>query len=140
MTTTLPDTPHSGPATEPLALKLTEGLGPNATEFDKYAFLADFDITRSTCGGRAGRYASEVTQRAYMVWADRRREIERLREAEASFHMEYRLKCDVENKAQAQEIERLRAALRTAISTLERDGDEWNICEHLRAALGPNAK
>lgn len=33
------------------------------------------DITRSTCGGRAGRYASEVTQRAYMVWVDQQREI-----------------------------------------------------------------
>lgn len=38
------------------------------------------------------------------------------------------------------EIERLRKALTTSIATLERDGDEWGICEHLRAALTPNAK
>ena len=38
------------------------------------------------------------------------------------------------------DVERLRAALKTAISTLERDGDEWNICEHLRAALGTNGQ
>ena len=42
------------------------------------------------------------------------------------------------SRLQGQEIERLRAGLRTAINTLERDGDEWNICEHLREALGPN--
>lgn len=29
----------------------------------------------------------------------------------------------------------LREALCTAIATLERDGDEWQICDHLRAAL-----
>lgn len=50
-------------------------------DFDQYAFLADFDITRSSCGPSAGRYASELTQRAYMVWADQQREIERLRSA-----------------------------------------------------------
>ena len=50
-------------------------------------------------------------------------------------------KCNryiVDNARLAENVDRLRAALRTAISTLERDGDEWNICEHLRAALGPN--
>lgn len=67
-------------ADRPLPVLSSEGLGPNATEFDKYAFLADMDITRSTCGGRTGRYASEATQRGYMVWADQQREIERLRE------------------------------------------------------------
>lgn len=61
---------------------LSDQLGqPPREGFDEYAFLADFDITRSTCGQRAGRYASEVTQRAYMVWADQQREISRLREA-----------------------------------------------------------
>lgn len=67
----------------PGLVRLSEGLGPapKRTGFDKYAFLADFDITRSTCGSRAGKYASEVTQRAYMVWADQQRENERLRAA-----------------------------------------------------------
>jgi hypothetical protein len=37
-----------------------------------------------------------------------------------------------------EETESALSAARSAISTLERDGDEWNICEHLRAALGPN--
>ena len=55
------------------------GLAPEREGFDKYAFMLDFDITRSTCGGRAGRYASEMTQRAYMVWADQQCEIARLR-------------------------------------------------------------
>jgi len=54
------------------------GQAQRRAEFDEYAFLADFDTTRSTCGGRSGKYASEVTQRAYMVWADQQREIERL--------------------------------------------------------------
>ena len=58
-------------------------LGPASERegFDKYAFLLDFDITRSTCGRRAGQYASEVTQRAYMVWANQQREIAHLRNA-----------------------------------------------------------
>lgn len=34
------------------------------------------------------------------------------------------------------EVEKLRAALRHAIATLERDGDEWGICGDLRQALG----
>jgi len=34
------------------------------------------------------------------------------------------------------EVEKLRAALRHAIATLERDGDEWGICSELRQALG----
>ena len=33
------------------------------------------------------------------------------------------------------ELDALADALRTAIITLERDGDEWNICDTLRAAL-----
>lgn len=37
-------------------------------------------------------------------------ELARLRAAEANFHMKYRMKCDVETKALAYEIERLRAA------------------------------
>lgn len=39
------------------------------------------------------------------------------------------------------EIDGLSKALTTAISTLERDGDEWGICDHLRERLKtPNAK
>jgi hypothetical protein len=41
-------------------------------------------------------------------------ELARLRAAEANFHMEYRMRCDAETKAQAVEIERLRAALQEA--------------------------
>ena len=69
--------------TTPGNVRLNDGLGqlPERKSFDKYAFLLDFDITRSTCGGRAGRYASEVTQRAYMVWDDQQREIDHLRAA-----------------------------------------------------------
>ena len=67
------DTPEKVASTDEL------GHLPERKGFDMYAFLLDFDITRSTCGGRSGRYASEVQQRAYMVWADQRREIERLR-------------------------------------------------------------
>ena len=69
--------------TTPGNVRLNDGLGhlPERKGFDKYAFLLDFDITRSTCGGRAGRYASEVTQRAYMVWADQQREMKRMRDA-----------------------------------------------------------
>ncbi len=42
--------------------------------------------------------------------ADLKAEVERLRADAADFHMAYRMKCDEETKAQAVEIERLRAA------------------------------
>ena len=56
-------------------------------------------------------------------------EIEALRVAEADFHMEYRLKCDVETKAQAAEIEALRAALQEADTIMGHDEDatEWRV-------------
>jgi hypothetical protein len=34
--------------------------------------------------------------------------------------------------------EKQERALREAIATLERDGDEWGVCDRLRAALRPN--
>jgi hypothetical protein len=54
-------------------------------------------------------------------------ELARLRAAEADFHIEYRLKCDVETKAQAQGIERLRAALKQANSQAEHFEREWYL-------------
>ena len=37
--------------------------------------------------------------------------------------------------AERERRSKVEAALWTAIHTLERDGDEWNVCDHLRAAL-----
>jgi predicted RNase H-like nuclease (RuvC/YqgF family) len=51
-------------------------------------------------------------------------EVERLRADAADFHMAYRMKCDEETKAQAVEIERLRAELArltTPVPLLERE-------------------
>lgn len=36
---------------------------------------------------------------------------------------------------QSPEIQALRSALKEAIITLERDGDEWGVCDRLRAAM-----
>ena len=37
--------------------------------------------------------------------------------------------------AQRDQLAKVSAALQTAIHTLERDGDEWAVCDHLREAL-----
>jgi hypothetical protein len=81
-------------------------------------------------------------------------ELARLRAAEADFHMEYRLKCDVENKAQAQELERLRAVLLVlanaadAVGVAHFDSDDLppavqalqNATTAARMALRPNVR
>jgi hypothetical protein len=54
-------------------------------------------------------------------------ELERLQAAEADFHMAYRMKCDEETKAQAVEIERLTAALKTANGQAEHFEREWYL-------------
>jgi hypothetical protein len=64
MTTTLPDTPHSGPATEPLALKLTEGLGPLPTSAEDEAVVL----------ARLSKTPAEAYERGYVDGAARERE------------------------------------------------------------------
>jgi len=75
-----------------------------------------------------------------------RAEVERLRGAEADFHMAYRIKCDEETKAQAVKIERLRAeverltsALNAMLTQFGMDEDEWSAptFKQARAALTP---
>jgi len=55
-----------------------------------------------------------------------------------SEHHNRNLIAALRNEAPAllDEVEAMRAALRHAIATLERDGDEWGICSELRQALG----
>jgi hypothetical protein len=71
-------------------------------------------------------------------------ELARLRAAEADFHMEYRLKCDVENKAQAVQIERLRAALQEADNIMGHEDEHTAWRERWQTLWpwsgGPNAK
>ena len=50
-------------------------------------------------------------------------ELARLRAAEADFHMQYRLECGQETKAQALQIERLRAALQEADNIMGHEDD-----------------
>ena len=42
--------------------------------FEAAAFVLDFDTTISTCGARAGKYASESTMRAWLLWQHLRAE------------------------------------------------------------------
>ncbi|MFO0521294.1 MAG: hypothetical protein ACK515_12875, partial [bacterium] len=56
-------------------------------------------------------------------------EVERLRADAADFHMAYRMKCDEKTKAQAVEVERLRAVISNAAHKLEQHrgwgGMDW---------------
>jgi hypothetical protein len=135
MTTELPDTHPSAPAPVPLALKSNLVLGPNALAVERV--LRDMAQNMSQYGMR--------TKRGNILLAAA--EIERLREAESDFHMEYRLKCDVETKAQAQEIERLRAMLAEVLPVAWTGGDgmpaaHQDVMDRAKAMLdlGPNVR
>jgi len=68
MTTTLPDTPHSGPADTPLALKLTEGLGPVARTARGFELLEFKDRYGTPCSLQASSLAEYEKPGTSAVW------------------------------------------------------------------------
>lgn len=91
--------------------------------------------------GFRSRYRSEPGMIGHYPWtyADhRRRKYDRPEcEYEDLFTAEQVLAAVA---AERERCTRVESALWTAIHTLERDGDEWGVCEHLRAALKPNTE
>jgi hypothetical protein len=69
--------------------------------------------------------------------AELRAEVEKLRADAADFHMAYRMKCDEETKAQAVEVERLRAEL-ARLTTQEPVA--WMESPHGAIRANPNYK
>ena len=93
-----------------------------------------------------------LRQRIQDETAELREELDRLRADAENFHMAYRMKCDKETKAQAVEIDRLRAenaALReqlkvlrgmtqaalNAASAAHRGDEEWATINELQSML-----
>lgn len=129
MTTEPTDTHHCSPAAEPLALSSSEVLGPTPPLVERLRDWAD-----DTYELQAGELPD--VRRDLAAAAD---EIERLRAEAASFHMAYRLTCDDQTKAQAVEINRLRAALLNIVAAADMHPVHLvQAIERARGFLGPN--